>query len=63
MGDFVTKRTTSNKEPRETNYWLNLLDKEELLSEHNFMSFLKSEIEEIILPLNSIIKKSQENLA
>ncbi|MBB6327792.1 four helix bundle protein [Algoriphagus iocasae] len=60
--DFVAKLTISNKEARETRYWLRLLDKKELLSEHPSFPYLKSEIEEIILLLNSIIKKSRENL-
>ncbi|REG91501.1 four helix bundle protein [Algoriphagus antarcticus] len=60
--DFVAKLTISNKEARETRYWLTLLDRKELLGEHHSLPFLKSEIEEIILLLNSIIKKSRENL-
>lgn len=60
--DFVAKLTISNKEARETRYWLNLLDRDGLLAEHGSMSYLKSEIDEIILLLNSIIKKSRENL-
>ncbi|RAI85555.1 four helix bundle protein [Algoriphagus yeomjeoni] len=60
--DFVAKLTISNKEARETRYWLKLLDKNEFLSDHPSFPYLKSEIEEIILLLNSIIKKSRENL-
>jgi len=60
--DFIAKLTISNKEARETRYWIRLLDRKELLGEHKSMIFLKSEIEEIILLLNSIIKKSRENL-
>jgi len=60
--DFVAKLTISNKEARETRYWLRLLDRKELLLEHQSMHYLKSEIEEIILLLNSIIKKSRENI-
>lgn len=60
--DFISKLTIANKEARETKYWLSLFDREELLKQHPDFSFLKSEIEEILLLLNSIIKKSRENL-
>ncbi len=60
--DFVAKLTISNKEARETKYWLRLLDRKGLLLDHGSMPYLRSEIEEIILLLNSIIKKSRENL-
>ena len=60
--DFVAKLTISNKEAREVRYWLYLLDREELLAGHKLMAKLKLDIEEIILILNSIIKKSRENL-
>ncbi len=60
--DFIAKLTISNKEARETRYWLKLLDRKEFLSDHPSFPILKSEIEEIILLLNSIIKKSRENL-
>ena len=60
--DFISKLTISNKEARETRYWLRLLDKKEFLGEHPSYFYLTSEIEEIILLLNSIIKKSRVNL-
>jgi len=60
--DFVAKLTISNKEARETRYWIRLLDRTELLGKHAALPFLKAEIEEIILLINSIIKKSRENL-
>ena len=60
--DFVAKLTISNKEARETRYWIRLLDRKELLGEHESLPFLNTEIEEILLLLNSIIKKSRENL-
>ncbi len=60
--DFISKLTIANKEARETRYWLRLFDRNELLKEHPDFQFLKLEIEEILLLLNSIIKKSRENL-
>ena len=60
--DFISKLIIANKEARETRYWLSHFDREELLEEHPDFHFLKSEIEEILLLLNSIIKKSLENL-
>jgi len=60
--DFIAKLTISNKEARETRYWIRLLDRKELLGEHPSLPFLKIEIEEIILILNSIMKKSRQNL-
>ena len=60
--DFISKMTIANKEARESRYWIRLLDKKGLLSTFPEMDFLKKEIEEIILILNSIIKKSRENL-
>ena len=60
--DFISKMTIANKEARETRYWLRLFDRKKLLQEFEGMNFLKKEIEEIILILNSIIKKSRQNL-
>jgi four helix bundle protein len=60
--DFVAKLTISNKEARETRYWIRLLDRKDLLGEFQSLLYLKTEIEEIILLLNSIMKKSRENL-
>lgn len=60
--DFIAKLTISNKEARETKYWLKLLDRKELLADHKSMASLKLEIDELILLLNSIIKKSRESL-
>ncbi|MEB2777545.1 four helix bundle protein [Algoriphagus sp. D3-2-R+10] len=37
--DFVAKLTISNKEARETSYWLRLLDRKELLSENDLCLF------------------------
>lgn len=60
--DFISKMTIANKEARETKYWLTILDRENLLADFSKINFLRKEIEEIILILNSIIKKSRENL-
>ena len=60
--DFISKMTIANKEARESRYWIRLLDKKGLLSSFQEIDFLKREIEEIILILNSIIKKSRDNL-
>ncbi|MBN3582557.1 four helix bundle protein [Algoriphagus aestuarii] len=59
---FISKLTIANKEARETKYWLNLMDRDGLLSDFQKLPFLKKEVEEIILILNTIIKKSRENL-
>ncbi|MDG1279060.1 MAG: four helix bundle protein [Algoriphagus sp.] len=60
--DFISKLTIANKEAREAQYWLNLMDRKELLADFEGLEFLKKEIGEIVLILNSIIKKSRENL-
>ena len=60
--DFISKITIANKEARESRYWIRLLDKKGLLAAYPDLDFLKREIEEIILILNSIIKKSRDNL-
>lgn len=60
--DFIAKLTIANKEAREARYWISILDREELLGDFQQLAELKKEIEEIILLLNSIIKKSRENL-
>ncbi|WP_075352600.1 four helix bundle protein [Algoriphagus marinus] len=60
--DFIAKLTIANKEARESKYWITLLDRDQLLKDHNDIPEMKKEIDEIILLLNSIIKKSRENL-
>ncbi|WP_111672179.1 four helix bundle protein [Algoriphagus litoralis] len=60
--DFISKMVIANKEARESRYWLRLLDRKKLLEDYSDMNFLKSEIEEIILVINAIIKKSRQNL-
>ncbi len=60
--DFIAKMTIANKEARESKYWLKLLDREPLLKDFEDILEMKKEIDEIILLLNSIIKKSRENI-
>lgn len=61
--DFISKMVISAKEARESRYWIRLMDREELAQNLPDYPFLKTEIEEIIKILNSIIKSSRENLA
>ncbi|MHA7129420.1 four helix bundle protein [Algoriphagus namhaensis] len=60
--DFIAKLTIANKEARESQYWLNVLAREDLLGQFEELPVMKDLILEIILILNSIIKKSRENL-
>lgn len=60
--DFISKMVIATKEAREARYWIRLLDRKELAESLPDFPFLKSEIEEIIKILNSIIKSSRENL-
>lgn len=57
--DFIHKLSISNKEARETKYWLSLLDQSSL-SEIDVNNHLK-EIQQIINILTSIVKTTQEN--
>lgn len=61
--DFISKMIISAKEARESRYWIRLMDRKELAQNLPDFPFLKTEIEEIIKILNSIIKSSRENLA
>lgn len=60
--DFIAKLTIANKEARESQYWLNVLSRNELLGEFQELMIMKALVAEIVLILNSIIKKSRENL-
>lgn len=60
--DFISKMPIANKEARESCYWLRLLNRKRLLQDFSEMKFLLQEIDEIILILNSIMKKSRLNL-
>ena len=61
--DFINKLTIANKEARETRYWIRLFNRKELLLDFPSYEHISKEIEEIILILNSIIKKSRSNLS
>ncbi len=58
--DFISKNSIALKEASETYYWLNLLYDSEYLSNNQFSS-VKSDIEEIIKMLTSIINTSKQN--
>jgi four helix bundle protein len=58
--DFIAKLVIAAKEARESRYWLRLLDRKQLSSEHPQFEFLKREVEEIIKILNSIIISSRQ---
>lgn len=57
--DFINKLAIASKEARETHYWLRLL--EYYHKEINFTA-IKSDCEELIKILTSIIRTSQENI-
>jgi four helix bundle protein len=57
--DFINKLAIASKEARETHYWLRLL--EPYHKEINFTA-IKSDCEELIKILTSIIRTSQENI-
>ncbi|MDF2159418.1 four helix bundle protein [Algoriphagus sp. CAU 1675] len=61
--DFIAKMTIASKEARESKYWITILDREDLVGKDQDFEFLKSEINEIIAILNSIVKSSRENLS
>ena len=58
--DFIHKSHIAFKEVNETIYWLNLLNKSELISDDTANSMLK-DAEELRRILASIIKTSKEN--
>lgn len=60
--DFIAKMVIASKEARECRYWINLLDREDLMAIDQDFKFLKSEVEELILILNSIVKTSRESV-
>lgn len=57
--DFLSKMSIAAKEARETRYWLNLLDRSQLIKFD--YSFYHIQIEEIIKLLTSIVKTTSEN--
>ncbi len=58
--DFAHKMSISSKEARETRYWLQLLEKSQLVK-GDYTSYL-NDITEIIRILTSIVKTAQKNL-
>lgn len=60
--DFISKMCIAAKEARETEYWLSLMDRPELLKDHVDFEFLQKEIIEIIRILDSIIITSKKSL-
>ena len=57
--DFINKMTISLKEANETDYWLDLLNRTNYISDIKYNKF-KSEIEEILKLLVSIVKSSKQ---
>ena len=58
--DFIHKLSISLKEANESDYWIELLFRPDYLDEREFYS-LKSDIDEILKLLVSIIKTSKSN--
>lgn len=60
--DFISKMVIASKESRECRYWINLLDRDDLMADDPDFQFLKLEIEELILILNSIVKTTRSSV-
>jgi four helix bundle protein len=58
--DFIHKLSISLKEANETDYWLDLLNKSDYLKREEYES-IKTDIDEILKLLVSIIKTSKAN--
>jgi four helix bundle protein len=58
--DFIAKMSIASKEARETLYWIRLLTESEVIK-FDFKT-LKSDCEELVRILTSIVKTSQQNL-
>lgn len=58
--DFISKLCIASKEARETEFWLKLFNREELLKNHPDYEYLWTEIKEIIKILDSIIISSKK---
>lgn len=61
--DFISKMSIAQKEARECQYWLKLLNKSKLLKEFHGIDYLTSEIQVINKILYSIVKSSKSNLS
>ncbi|WP_304518180.1 four helix bundle protein [Cecembia rubra] len=59
--DFIHKFSVAAKEARESSFWLNLFDREELLKKLPDFEYLKIEIKEIIKILDSILITAKQN--
>ena len=57
--DFAFKMSISSKEARETLYWLELLDKSQMVN-YDFKPFISS-CEELVKMLTSIVKTTQNS--
>jgi four helix bundle protein len=58
--DFIAKMSIASKEARETMYWIQLIEYARFV-EYDF-SEIKSECEELIRMLTSIVKTAQSNI-
>lgn len=58
--DFIAKMSISRKESRETLYWLRLLEASEIV-EVERLKDLKTEADELVRILTSIVKTAQQN--
>ncbi|MDE6718355.1 MAG: four helix bundle protein [Treponemataceae bacterium] len=58
--DFISKMSIALKEAAETEYWIDLLEETEYVKVEQ-VADLKSELEEILKLLTSIIKTSKKN--
>jgi len=60
--DFISKMSISSKEARETLYWIRLLIASDIMSEKKLTS-LKTEANEIVAIITTIVKNSAQNMA
>ena len=58
--DFIAKMSIASKEARETEYWIRLLEKSNMLNAYKNKSVLYDQIHSIVKLLTSIIKTTQE---
>lgn len=57
--DFISKMSIALKEANESEYWINLLSKAEIINEDEYKKYIKGCIEVKILLIN-IVRKSKE---
>ena len=58
--DFIAKMSIASKEARETEYWIRLLEKSNMINAYKNKSVLYDQIHSIVKLLTSIIKTTQE---